>query len=210
MVKIEHLTQEVIDKKTGKTTKKIQFESGKNIKARLIKRNYLNKNEHNELFTLLSVVKLIEGEAGYSTVPGKAMWDSWQEKGMMTKDQAKNLKLANTYLSKFVSSIINDNLDVAEKSNLISKSRKFDFRLIDDYTLVKIQNMLNSVTGRYVEGDLLDEFVCNTMDEKCKGCAIEDRSTCTFRTFLEDNFIPPFSEMGAEKVPGNNCEYSYK
>ena len=56
---------------------------------------------------------------------------------MITPGMKKNLKLVRTYLKKFCYEI-EENLDEVELKKLNKQLMKFDYKLIDDYTVKKL------------------------------------------------------------------------
>ena len=104
------------------------FENGKNYLDKSIKRGYLNSEEEN-IFLMATVLnQLFEGIRKFNntkeTDKETPVWEEWEKRGIITPEQRKNLKMANTYLDKFVSSIFNDNLDKQTKDKEFKKLRK--------------------------------------------------------------------------------------
>ena len=104
-------------------------------------KTYLNREETNSLVSILAVVQQLEGERGMSGPKMKALWDQWDERDFITKDEKKNLKTANTMLGKFFKSVM-ARLDVKERTKIQKQLLKYDFKVIDDYTLKKITGQL--------------------------------------------------------------------
>lgn len=182
-----------------------QMETGKNVRERLVKRGYLNREEYNNFLMLLSLNMLVIGERSLDCKATPPMWDTWVEKGIMTPEQKKNLKMATTYFNKFINDVFNNNFDLTTKDKIIQQIAKFDFRLIDDYTVQKIYSLMNSTTKEFhMDKDDFFDLVEAKMEMSCKGCT-KDRNECELRQFLEDRFVPPINE-GSEC----NCEYSYR
>ena len=111
---------------------------------------------------------------------------------------------ATTYFNKFINDVFNNNFDLTTKDKIIQQIAKFDFRLIDDYTVQKIYSLMNSTTKEFhMDKDDFFDLVEAKMEMSCKGCT-KDRNECELRQFLEDRFVPPINE-GSQC----NCEYSY-
>lgn len=188
------------------TQKVVVFENGKNLSERKIKRGYLNKEEENVLMMAIVTHQLLEGiRSIQGRVDNPPVWEAWMNKGMMTAEQRKFIKTANTYLDKFTSSIFNDNLDVKTKDKILKKIQKWDIRVIDDYTLQKLYRMLDQKEEYRVDRDIFCDLVETKMHCSCKNCT-KDHQGCDFKVFLDDNFVPPLYEL-EEQLP--NCEYAY-
>lgn len=187
----------------------VTISDGKNLKERVVKRGYLKADEMNN-FLILHVISQIM--TGIRKAPSKmhklnyenTMWDDWMNKGILTKEQKKNLKMANTYIRKFVDDVFTNNLDVKTKDTLVKKSVNWSFRLMDDYTLQKLYRMLETRKEFSLNKDEFLDLIEAKMEMSCKGCT-KNRCECETHKFFDDNFIPPINE-DLEKC---NCEYAY-
>lgn len=183
----------------------ITLEDGKNLKDRTIKRGYLNREEFNSFMMLASLNMLINGERGLDGRRGRPIWDAWMEKNIMTPEQKKNIKMATTYFGKFINDVFNNNLDIKSKDRIINQLAKYDFRVVDDYSLQQIYKLMkSSLEDFHVDKDNFFDLVEAKMVVSCKGCT-KNRCECELRTFFESKFIPPINE-GSQC----NCEYSYE
>ena len=182
----------------------ITVNNGENLKGRVVKRGYLNRDEFNNFMMLTTLNMLINGERGVDGKRSVPMWESWTSKGIMTSAQKKNLKMATTYFGKFLNDVFNNNLDIKSKEKILGQLVKYDFRLIDDYTVQQVYNLMNSVTKQFhLEQDEFFDLVEAKMIVSCKDCN-KDRNECKLRDFFESKFIPPINEGGE-----CNCEYAY-
>ena len=168
-------------------------------------RDYLNSLETNQFMVILSVLQLLEGQrnTGIDGPKISNMLEEWTKKDNMTKDEHRSLKTANTYLQKFTKSVY-ERLSPKEQQVLNKKLRKFDFKLVDDYTLKKVNRdiqdkMVNAVVPRQQFYDWCEEI----MNVKCNGCT-KDWNTCDLHQVLDNNFVP---ESGYDC---RNCKYAYR
>lgn len=141
-----------------------------------------------------------EGKVGHQI---NSMREEWKARGNMTNEEHKHLKLAETYLSKFIMSVFN-RLSKKEQEYLKKKLIRFDFKLVDDYTLTKVNRetkdrYLNAAVPR----EQFNDWCCEIMTVKCNGCT-KDWNECELHTVFEDNFIPESSFCF------ENCKYAYK
>lgn len=185
-----------------------RFENGKNYLDKTVKRGYLRKDEENLILIMLSVKALVEGRNVKGLRTDGPVWEKWQESGIITKEQIKNLKMANTYLSKFANDVIANNLDSKSKSKLLKKAASFEFRMVDDYTVKKLHQMVNARKEMNLTMEEWYTMVDGTLFANCKGCK-NDRNTCALRDFYEDKFVPPVIELGRTDEISCTCEYSY-
>lgn len=145
----------------------------------------------------------MDGHRSIKNVRVKPILEDWTERGNMTKEEHRALKTAQTNLKKFIDSVIG-RMNTAEKEAINRQILKFDFRLIDDYTLQKIYR---DCTDRYkvaaVPREQFESWCRDIMDIYCKNCT-KHFSECELYTIFNDNFIPE-SSWDLE-----NCRYAYK
>lgn len=182
---------------------------GENVKKRIVKRGYLKSDELNNFLVCHVMTQLLSGDrkapcAENKPSEYKAMWEEWTERGILTKEQKKNMKTGFTYLRKFLDDVFQNNLDIKSKDIVSKKSVNWSFRLMDDYTVQKIYTMLSNQQEIHMSKDDFYDLVETKMHVSCKGCT-KNRCECDFHTFLENRFVPPMNEK-AECV---NCEYAY-
>ncbi|MCS0824872.1 DUF5651 domain-containing protein [Cytobacillus firmus] len=168
-------------------------------------RDYLNSNERNQFMVLQSILQLIEGVRNDGTNGPKisTMLEDWTKRNNMSKEEHRNLKTAETYLSKFLKSVYN-RLSKKEQSVINKKIANFDFKLIDDYTLKQVnRDIADRFVNAAVPRELFNNWCEEIMNVKCNGCT-RDWNTCALHQVFEDNFIP---ESGYDY---KNCKYAYK
>lgn len=100
-------------------------------------KDYLNREEKNKLVTLMAISQQIEGLRTLEGKTTKPIWEDWKERNFLTKDEGKNIKMAHTYLLKFIKSVI-ERVNDKEKEVILKQMAKFDFKIVDDYTMQKI------------------------------------------------------------------------
>lgn len=193
--------------RTGETVM-IKIADGENLKKRIVKRGYLKSDELNNFLVCHVMTQLLSGERKAPSTQHQTkvvpMWDEWIEKGIITKDQKKNMKTGFTFLRKFLDDVFSNNLDVKTKTVISKKSVNWSFRLMDDYTIQKIYTMLNNQQEVHMSTDQFYDLIEAKMHVSCKGCT-KNRCECDFHTFLEDRFVPPMNT----EVECENCEYAY-
>jgi len=168
-------------------------------------RDYLNSNEKNQFMVLSSILQNIEGIRNEGTDGPKIvhMLEAWKARDNMTKDEHRSLKMAETYLRKFVNSVF-DRQSSKEQETIVKKLRKYDFRLVDDYTMQQIhRDMKDKLKHAVVPREQFYNWCRDIMDSKCNGCE-KDWNTCDLHQVFEENFIP---ESGWCL---KNCKFAYK
>ena len=137
------------------------------------KRGYLNSEERNFYMLSKSFVQMINGERNLENKITNEIWVEWKRKGMITQSMQKNIKLGKSYLCKFCDEI-EENLDQAEIEKLQKQLIKFDYRLVDDYTLKKLLRDIND-NFKYivVERNKFEPLIEELAEIKCVGCQSE-------------------------------------
>lgn len=166
-------------------------------------KDYLNAEERNQLMVFMAILQMFSGNRGITGACGKNIVDDWSSRNNMTKDEQKSIKMAQTYLKKFCDSVI-ARMNPQEQENIKKRLIKFDFRLVDDFTLQKVyrdmkDKLVNAVVPREQFGNWCNEI----MYQNCNGCTKHWKG-CRLHEVFEDNFIPE-SSWGLE-----NCRYAYK
>lgn len=165
----------------------------------------MNANEKNQFMVLQSIIQLLEGKRheGKRGPQIATVVEQWKKSQNLTSDEQRNLKSAETYLRKFLTSVYN-RLSPKEKSILEKKILKFDFKLVDDYTLKQVnRNIQDRFVNAVVPREQFYKWTEEIMCVKCNGCT-KDGNTCELNAVFEDNFIP---ESGFD-LP--NCKFAYK
>lgn len=167
-----------------------------------MKRDYLNKDETNQFMVLMSVTQIINGERNLENKKQAPMYIDWTNRSMMTKEQAKWLKTANTYLNKFIISKLKD-LSKEQQKKVLAKISKFDFKLIDDYTWQKIsRDMEDKFQFATLKREDFNNWCEEIMLKHCKDCT-KDRCECNLFKVFDDNLVPD----GGFNLP--SCPYAY-
>ena len=189
----------------------MMFKDGDNVRNRVVKRGYLRQEEMNQIMMLGATHQLLMGFRSLTGVGDQVpVWEKFETSGIITKEQIKYLKMATTYQRKFFESFIQDNLDRKTKETLDKRLKKWELRLMDDYQVKKLENMLAKSGERTLTLEEFFEFVDARLFAECKGCT-KDRSECKLRDFYEANFVPPVEDLGKIECGEVkcNCEYSY-
>lgn len=181
----------------------VKLEDGINLKEKKVKRGYLKAEEMNNFLMCYTIAQLIEGKRSTQRKEVPPMWETWEQSGIITKEQKKNLKTAHTFLTKFVNDVFANNLDIKTKDNVVKKNMKWEFKLIDDYTVQKLYKMLSNMSEVKMTTHEFYDLVDSKMFVDCKGCT-KNRCECELHSFFEERFVPPVDE-GKEC----NCEYAY-
>ena len=185
------------------------FKDGVNVREKKVKRGYLNREEVNIFIMLATTHQLL---LGYRSLSGKSDGIPAVEKllknQMITKEQAKNLRTAITYQRKFLESFIEDNLDRKTKETMAKRLVKWELRVVDDYQVQKLDNLLKKKEDVNLTMDEFLSLVDAKLYAECKGC-VKNRQECKLRDFFEENFIPGISDMKVVEEGKCNCEYAY-
>lgn len=167
-------------------------------------RDYLNANERNQFMSIMATMQSIQG---VRTIDGSApkiqtMREDWSGRNNLSKEEHKNLKMAETYLKKFIEGVYG-RLNPKEQQQIAKKIMKFDYRLIDDFTLKQIyRDIQDRMTNAVVPREQFHDWCEQIMDIHCNGCK-KDWSTCSLYQVFDENFIPESS------FNCSNCRYAY-
>lgn len=167
-------------------------------------RDYLNAIEKNQFMVLQSIVQMIDGlrNSGVDGPKITSMLEEWSQRNNMTKEEHKNLKTAETYLRKFLASVY-ERLSPKEQELIKNKVMKFDFKLVDDYTLKQVnRDMKDKLKNAVMPRQQFYDWCVEIMEVKCNSCT-KDWNTCALHHVFEDNFVP---ESGFDC---SNCKFSY-
>ncbi len=166
-------------------------------------KDYLNAEERNQLMVFMSILQMFSGNRGITSAPGKNIVEDWTSRNNMAKDEQRSIKMAQTYLKKFCESV-QDRMHPREQEQITKKLEKFDFRLIDDFTLQKVyRDMKDRLVNAVVPREQFCTWCNEIMYQNCDGCT-KHFSECELHEVFEDNFVPE-SSWGLE-----NCRYAYK
>ncbi|MCM3573305.1 DUF5651 domain-containing protein [Mesobacillus subterraneus] len=167
-------------------------------------RDYLNSNEKNQYMVLQSIVQMMDGlrNSGVDGPKMSSMLEDWTKRDNMTKVEHKNLKTSETYLRKFLASVY-ERLSPKEQAAIKKKLMKFDFKLIDDFTLKQIdRDIKDKIANAVVPRQEFYDWSSEIMEIKCNGCT-KDWNTCKLHQVFDNNLVP---ESGFDC---KNCKYAY-
>jgi hypothetical protein len=166
-------------------------------------KDYLNFEERNQFLVMMSILQLIQGSRSVQNIKIKPMIEDWNERNNLTKEEHKYLKTTETYLSKFCNSV-HDRMSLKEQEVIDKRIRKFDFRLIDDYTLKNIYRDINDkLKNAVVPRQQFETWCEEIMECNCKGCT-KPWTDCKLHRVFDNNFVPE-SSWGLQ-----NCRYAYQ
>lgn len=169
-----------------------------------LRRNYYNNGEFNNFMVMAAMLQMMEGIRGMGGAIGEPMAENYYNKGIITKEQRKNLKMSYTYLKKFMIETY-DNADIKTRNKMDKKLLNFDFRLVDDYSVKKIYEILNSTEEYRLSKEDFYLLVTKQVESGCADC-VEDRNTCKMHDLFEKYLIRP-QHRGCGNLP--NCEYAF-
>jgi Family of unknown function (DUF5651) len=167
-------------------------------------RDYLNSVEKNQFMVMNSVLQMILGvrNNGVDGPKLKTMREEWSKRDNMTKIEHKDLKTAETYLGKFIMSVYN-RLSAKEQEQIQKKLLKYDFKLVDDYTLKQVhRDIKDKMTNAVMPRQQFYDWCVDIMEVKCNGCT-KDWNECDLHQVFDNNFVP---ESGFDCT---NCKYAY-
>lgn len=168
-------------------------------------RDYLNKFETNQFMVMNSVLQSVLGiqNTGIDGPKFKTMREEWMKRGNLTKDEHRNLKMAETYMEKFVMSVYN-RLSKKEQEQINKKLFKYAFQLVDDYSFQKIsRDAQDKIQNAVMPRQQFYDWCSKIMAVNCNGCT-KDWNTCDLHQVFDNNFVP---ESGFDC---KNCKYAYQ
>lgn len=164
------------------------------------KRGYLNREEENFYMVAKSFIQMIDGTRNLENKMTEEVWKEWSKRGMITPDMQKNIKLVHTYLKKFCYEI-EQNLDKQGLARLNKKLSKFDFKIVDDFTMQKLfRDIRNNMDYAVLKREYFMGILEDISEVRCVGCK-EDYKKCELFKVFEDITIP---YVGEEP----NCPYA--
>jgi polyhydroxyalkanoate synthesis regulator phasin len=168
-------------------------------------RDYLNSEETNQFMVMNSVLQSILGiqNTGTDGPKLKTMREEWMKRGNLTKEEHKSLKMAETYMDKFIMSVYL-RLSKKQQEQINKKLFKYAFKLVDDYTMQKLnRDVNNKVQNAVMPRQQFYDWCKEIMSSKCNGCT-KNWNECELHTVFEENFVP---ESGFDC---SNCKFAYK
>ncbi|EKQ50292.1 MULTISPECIES: DUF5651 domain-containing protein [unclassified Clostridium] len=164
------------------------------------KRGYLNSEERNFYMISKSFIQMINGERNLNNKMTNEIWVEWSKKGMFTQLMQKSIKLVKTYLTKFCEEI-EENIDEAEKAKLKKQLLKFDYRLVDDYTVQKLyRDYKDKLKYIVMEREKFDPIIEELAEIKCVGCKCDYKTCFLYKAFDDISLVRVDEE--------ENCPYA--
>lgn len=78
-------------------------------------KDYLNADEKNQMMVFMPILQIMEGNRGINGPKIVSVLEDWSKRKNLTKEEHKNLKYVNTYLSKFCENVYNRLNDKEQK-----------------------------------------------------------------------------------------------
>lgn len=166
-----------------------------------LKRQYLTSEEKNFYFISKAFLQYIEGSRSLECKQTyRKVWEVWKEHGMIAGDMQKNLKMSYSYLRKFCIEL-ESNLSKAEIERLNKQLMKFDYKLIDDYTVKKLlRDIKDNMKYAVIEREKFYPVIDDIASVRCVGCK-ENYEKCAIYKMFYDMSIPYVKEEP-------NCPYA--
>lgn len=169
------------------------------------KKDYLSAQEINDLMilgTLLDTTAAIIGVGNYTNPTSQKIRKSWKDRNFLTKDEHRFLKTAETNMTKFYESVIY-RLNPEEVKKIYKRSANFNFRILDEFTLKKInRDYSDRMKMAGVPREMFENWCEEILQVKCKNCT-EHWNNCKLHEVFDDNLVP---ESGWCL---DNCKYAY-
>lgn len=164
------------------------------------KREYLNAEEKNVYMISKAFIQMLNGERNLENRITNEIWMEWEKRGMTTPEMRKSIKMVKTYLKKFCYEI-EENLNETERKRISKQLEKFDYKLIDDYTVKKLmRDIKDNMKYVHIERDKFLDVLEDIAAVRCVGCTT-DYSGCVIYKALDDISTP---YLGEEP----NCPYA--
>lgn len=165
-----------------------------------LKRGYLSQEEKNFYMVSKAFIQMLEGTRSLTNKKVEEVWNEWKQRGMLTGSMQKNIKMVHTYLKKFCIEL-EENLDVSEIRRLNKQLCRFDFKIVDDYTLQKLfRDMKDSTKYAVIEREKFEDVLEDITAVRCVGCK-KDYKECPIHKMLDDISLPYVHEQP-------NCPYA--
>lgn len=165
-----------------------------------LKRQYLNAEEKNFYMVAKAFIQMLDGERNLENKITDEVWVEWSKRGMITGSMQKNIKLVHTYLKKFCYEL-EENLSDAELKRLGKQLEKFDYKLVDDYTVKKfMRDVKNNIKYAVIEREKFEPVLEDIAAVRCVGCTTQYQE-CAIYKMLDDIGIPYMGEQP-------NCPYA--
>lgn len=150
-----------------------------------LKREYLSAPEKNFYMISKAFIKSINGERNLENTITDEIWVEWGRRGMITPSMQKSLKLVKTHLQKFCYEV-EENLAKTELDKLNKQLCRFDYRLVDDYTVQKLlRDITNNMKYAVMERQKLAPILEDIAAVRCVGCTC-NYEKCDLFKMLDD------------------------
>ncbi|MGN1358686.1 MAG: DUF5651 domain-containing protein [Bacilli bacterium] len=165
-----------------------------------LKRDYLTSEEKNFYMVTKAFIQMVQGERTFENHVTDDIWEEWKNRGMITSKMQRSLKTATTNLKNFCYEL-EDNLSETTLKTLQKQLEKFDYKIIDDFTLSKIfRDASDSMKYAVIEREKLEPILQDIAAVRCVGCT-SCYEKCPLYHMLDD-ISTPF--VGEE----SNCPYA--
>jgi len=145
-------------------------------------RGYLNADEKNFYMVAKLFIQMINGEKNVNNQITNELWVEWKKRGMLTEGMQKHIKLVKSYLIKFCNDI-EENIDDAERRKLEKQLIKFEFRLVDDFTVKKLYRDHKNNKYIVIEREKFNPIIEELAEIKCIGCKEDYKTCCLYKAF---------------------------
>lgn len=166
-----------------------------------LRRDYLTAEEKNFYMISKAFLQYCDGLRSLNPSDGcNKVWEDWKSRGMLTGEMQGNLKRVYTYLRKFCYEL-EVNLSKTEQEILKKRIDKFDYKLIDDYTVQKLlRDVSNNMKYAVIERDKFEPVLQDIAAVRCVGCTY-NYEKCPLYKMLDDISVPYVKEEP-------NCPYA--
>lgn len=138
----------------------------------------------------------------YSSCTMEKVLEGWNKRESITKNESTALKYATTYIKKFFK-VLNGRLDKKELDKLSKRLSKFEYRLIDEYMMKKInRDTADKIKNAVMPRDQFETWCEEIMNVRCTHCT-KHWTECELHDVFENNMAP--EPTGYEN---SNCRYA--
>lgn len=166
-----------------------------------LKREYLTAEEKNFYMISKAYIQYCDGQRSLeSNNTMENIWDVWKAHGMLTGSMQRNLKMVYSYMRKFCAEL-EVNLSKTEQERLQKQLNKFDYKLLDDYTVKKIlRDIHDNIQYAVIKRERFEPILQDIAAVRCVGCTC-NYEKCDLYKMFDDISIPYVKEEP-------NCPYA--
>ena len=166
-----------------------------------LKRDYLTAEEKNFYMISKAFIQYCDGLRSLELNSScNKIWEDWKSRGMLTGEMQGNLKRTYTYLRKFCYEL-EENLSKSERETLDKRIDKFDYKLVDDYTVKKLlRDIQDHMKYAVIEREKFEPVLEDIAAVRCTGCTA-NYEKCPIFKMLDDISVPYVKEEP-------NCPYA--